>query len=75
MNYSKMTKLKLLFSLLFFLCTLMITAQERTIKGVVKDTSGEPVIGANVRVKNTTIGAATDIDGNYTLTVPSSARH
>ncbi len=74
MNYSKMTKLKLLFSLLFFLCTLMITAQERTIKGVVKDTSGEPVIGANVRVKNTTIGAATDIDGNYTLTVPSSAR-
>ncbi len=59
MNYSKMTKLKLLFSLLFFLCTLMITAQERTIKGVVKDTSGEPVIGANVRVKNTTIGAAT----------------
>ncbi|MCE5179947.1 MAG: TonB-dependent receptor [Porphyromonadaceae bacterium] len=69
-----MTKLKLLFSLLFFLCTLMITAQERTIKGVVKDTSGEPVIGANVRVKNTTIGAATDIDGNYTLTVPSSAR-
>lgn len=74
MNYSKMTKLKLLFSLLFFLCTLMITAQERTIKGVVKDTSGEPVIGANVLVKNTTIGAATDIDGNYTLTVPSSAR-
>jgi len=74
MNYSKMTKLKLLFSLLFFLCTLMITAQERTIKGVVRDTSGEPVIGANVRVKNTTIGAATDIDGNYTLSAPSSAR-
>jgi len=73
MNNSKRVKLKILFSLLFSLCTLIITAQERTIRGVVKDTAGEPVIGANVRVKNTTIGTATDIDGNYTLAVPASA--
>jgi hypothetical protein len=73
MSNSKRVKLKLLFTLLFVLCTLIITAQERTIRGVVKDTSGEPVIGANVRVKNTTIGTATDINGNYTLVVPASA--
>jgi TonB-linked SusC/RagA family outer membrane protein len=73
MNNSKRVKLKLLFTLLFVLCTFIITAQERTIRGVVKDTSGEPVIGANVRVKNTTIGTVTDIDGHFTLVVPASA--
>lgn len=73
MNISKQRKLKLLFSGLFLLCSLLITAQERTIKGVVQDTEGEPIIGANVMVKNTTRGAATDIDGNYTLAVPASA--
>ena len=73
MNNSKRTKLKLQFSLLFFLCSLMIIAQERTIRGTVMDTQGEPVIGANVWVTNTTIGTATDIDGNYTLSVPESA--
>ena len=74
MNYSKRAKLKLLFGLLFFFCAAMITAQQRTITGVVKDTSGEPVIGANVMVKNTTIGAATDFDGNYSLAVPANAK-
>ncbi|WP_294071364.1 SusC/RagA family TonB-linked outer membrane protein, partial [Proteiniphilum sp. UBA1028] len=66
-------KPRLLISLLFFLTLLPLTAQERTIRGVVKDTGGEPVIGANVMVKGHNIGAATDIDGNYTLVAPSSA--
>lgn len=59
--------------MLFLLCTLIITAQERTVSGVVTDTSGEPIIGANVMVKNTTIGAATDLDGNYTISAPATA--
>lgn len=41
------------------------------IKGTVRDTTGEPVIGANVKLKGTTQGTITDIDGNFTLDVPS----
>ncbi|KUK76856.1 MAG: hypothetical protein XD92_1024, partial [Proteiniphilum acetatigenes] len=59
--------------LLLFLFSLGLTAQERTIRGVVKDSYGDPIIGANVMVKGTNIGAATDMNGNYTLTVPPSA--
>ena len=40
------------------------------ISGQVMDSEGFPVIGANIRVKNTTIGGITDIDGAYTLEVP-----
>lgn len=47
--------------------------QSKKISGVVKDTSGEPVIGANVIVKGTTNGTMTDIDGLFNLDVPSDA--
>ncbi|SHE39275.1 TonB-linked outer membrane protein, SusC/RagA family [Dysgonomonas macrotermitis] len=40
-----------------------------TVKGTVKDATGEPLIGVSVTVKGTTNGALTDIDGNYTLKV------
>lgn len=39
----------------------------KTIKGVVVDASGMPIIGANIMVKGTTNGTITDIDGNFTL--------
>ena len=42
------------------------------IKGTVKDAIGEPVIGANVKLKGTTQGTITDIDGNFTLNVPNT---
>ncbi|WP_289104538.1 TonB-dependent receptor [uncultured Bacteroides sp.] len=42
-------------------------AQAITVKGVVKDKTGEPVIGANVIVKGTTNGCITDFDGNFSL--------
>lgn len=45
----------------------LFTQQARTITGTITDTNGEPVIGANVIVKNTTIGVVTDFDGRYTL--------
>ena len=38
-----------------------------TVQGNVKDATGEPVIGASVRVVGTTIGTTTDFDGNFTL--------
>lgn len=50
------------------------SSKKYTIKGVVLDNYNEPVIGATVVVTGTSIGAATDIDGNYTLDVPANAK-
>lgn len=74
MKNLKATKRRFLVNLLLLIfCSAGVFAQERTITGVVKDTHGEPIIGANVMVKGTGIGDATDIDGNYRLTAPASA--
>ena len=43
-------------------------AQQLSVKGIVKDQTGEPVIGANVLVKGTTNGVITNIDGEFALT-------
>lgn len=49
-------------------------AQEtKTIKGMVRDVAGEPLIGASVIEKGTNNGVITDVDGNFTLTVPADA--
>ncbi len=46
-------------------------AQNRTIKGNVTDENGEPLIGATVNVKgNSTLGTLTDLDGNFSLSIP-----
>lgn len=42
-------------------------SQGRQIHGVVKDNTGEPMIGVNVLVKGTTNGTITDLDGNFTI--------
>ena len=47
--------------------------QGHTVQGVVLDSNQEPVIGANVLVKGTTVGTITDIDGRFTLEVPDNA--
>lgn len=46
---------------------------ERLITGTVKDEHGEAVIGASVKVKNSTVGTITDMDGNFSLQVPGNA--
>ena len=43
--------------------------QNRAVTGVVKDATGEPMIGVTIRVKGTGNGTVTDIDGKYTLNV------
>ena len=53
--------------------TSLIGQQSRTITGTVTDNNGEPVIGANVIIKGTSIGTVTDINGKYTLEVPPKA--
>ena len=45
----------------------------RTVSGIVKDASGETIIGANVSVKGTTTGTITDIDGKFSLNVPAGS--
>ena len=53
---------------------LSINQDGRTVSGNVVDETGLPVIGVNVKVKGTTIGAITDLDGNFTLKgVPQNA--
>ena len=52
--------------LLAFLFTGTAFAQEnRTIKGIVRDVTGEPLIGASVIQKGTNNGVITDVDGNF----------
>lgn len=41
--------------------------QDNIISGIIKDSSGEPIIGVNLRVKGTTVGTITDLDGNYKI--------
>lgn len=45
-------------------------AEDASLKGTVTDAQGEPLIGAMVHVEGTSIVAATDIDGNFSLTAP-----
>ncbi|MGL4780708.1 MAG: SusC/RagA family TonB-linked outer membrane protein [Bacteroidales bacterium] len=52
---------------LLLLCATEIFAQTHTLKGVVKDSHGEPLIGATVLLIGTGHGTATDYDGNYEL--------
>lgn len=65
---------KVLVILLGCLLSLHLMAQTKTITGVVKDATGETVIGAAVLQEGTTNGTATDIDGKFTLTVPQNSR-
>lgn len=44
------------------------------VSGVVLDSNGEPIPGATVLVKGTTIGTATDLDGRYSITIPPSSQ-
>lgn len=63
--------LALIFILSFI--PICVFAQDISVKGTIKDSSGEPIIGASVMQKGTTNGNISDFDGNFTLKVPSNA--
>jgi len=63
-----MKRLSLVLGMFLFLCGSVMA--QRTITGTVTDDTGEPLIGASLLVKGTTIGTVTDIDGTYSLEVP-----
>ncbi|HOI79928.1 MAG TPA: carboxypeptidase-like regulatory domain-containing protein [Petrimonas sp.] len=54
---------------LFFALSMRVSGQNSTLKGVVKDVDGIPLIGVNVVEKGTTNGTVTDIDGNFSINV------
>lgn len=66
-----MRNLKFLLSCFMLLMSVVAFAQNQ-VTGHVADATGEPIIGANVTVKGTTVGTITDIDGNFTLEVAST---
>ena len=53
--------------------TALSLSAQTTVKGIVTDETGEPLIGAGVMVEGTTIGTITGIDGDYVLTLPENA--
>ena len=58
-----------------FLITVLIFTSfvfaQSTIEGTVSDGSGNPLVGANVIVEGTSLGAATGVDGDYTINAPA----
>ena len=64
---------KLLLSLALCIGAGFVASAQNTIKGIVTDENGEPLIGAGVMVEGTTIGTITGIDGDYVLSVPADA--
>lgn len=63
----------LLCLLLSLLVSANVCAQQIRVQGHVKDSTGEPIIGANVIEKSTTNGTITDLDGNFQLTIGANA--
>ncbi len=61
---------KLAFLVVVMFLSIGTIMAQTTVSGVVSDDSGEPLIGASVLAKGTTIGTITDIDGNYSITLP-----
>ncbi|GBU07763.1 SusC/RagA family TonB-linked outer membrane protein [Bacteroidales bacterium] len=64
-------------AILMFLvfCSGLIFAQNRNVRGnVISTEDGDPIIGASVSVKGTTIGTVTDFDGNFNLSVPDGTK-
>lgn len=51
----------------------LVNAQTRTIKGTVTDMSGETVIGASISIPGSTIGTLSDVNGKYSMSVPTDA--
>ena len=66
-----MKKLSLALFLVLFGVTYMVA--QRTVSGLVTDKKSEPLIGASVLVKGTSVGTVTDIDGKYTIDVPKGS--
>lgn len=77
MKKAKLFKGNLFRSFLLLSCLLFslpqVNAQELPVTGTITDGMGEPLPGASVVIKGTTNGTITNVDGKYSLEVPSDA--
>lgn len=73
----KQVKFKFPVRMLAIICGLLLSAsafaQQITVQGNVKDATGEPIIGATVRVAGETGGVVTDLDGNFSISAKQGA--
>lgn len=66
-----MKRISLVFLMVFL--GLGISFAQRTVMGTITDAAGEPLIGANIIVKGTSVGTVTDLDGQYSVEVPAGS--
>src|SRR5690554_952432 len=69
-TFVKRGMLRTILFLAFLLSSIILSAQVN-VRGKVVDTTGESLIGVNVVIKDSRQGTVTDIDGNFSLEVPS----
>ena len=73
----KQVKINMPRRMLALICGMILSvsgfAQQITVNGHVKDTTGEPIIGATIRVSGVEGGAVSDIDGNFTIKAQSGS--
>jgi TonB-linked SusC/RagA family outer membrane protein len=58
--------------ILFALIPFFVFSQSKIVTGTVNDENNLPLVGVNITVDNSNIGALTDFDGNYTISIPSN---
>lgn len=68
-----MMKKNYLLMLFALLCSLQLGIAQKTLTGSIVSDKNEPLIGASIVVKGTTVGAITDTDGKFTLSAPNDA--
>lgn len=73
MKIKKQTVSRMLAFVFALIVPILVSAQEVSIRGVVKDNSGSPLPGVNVIVEGTTNGTITNMDGQYQIKAPSDA--
>ena len=61
-------------SLISFLFSTAVSAQEQKVKGVVRDETGAPLPGTTVMIKGTTTGVSTQMDGSYAIKAPDPGK-
>ena len=72
---NRFSKSFLLVSFMFLiLCNFSLSAQTATVTGLITDKEGNPVAGVSIVQKGTKNGAATDFDGNYSITLTASGQ-
>jgi TonB-dependent SusC/RagA subfamily outer membrane receptor len=66
-------RITLLVIILFAQCSILLAQNNTTVKGAIKDERGSPLPGVTVTIKGTTNAAISDVNGLYSISVPSNA--